>query len=65
MVAGHEGEVEEGLVREFGMDMHTLLYLKWITTGTYCIAQGTLLNVTRQPGREGSLRKNRSMCVDG
>ena len=22
---------EEGIVREFGMDMHTLLYLKWIT----------------------------------
>ena len=21
----------EGVVREFGMDMHTLLYLKWIT----------------------------------
>ena len=21
----------EGMVREFGMDMHTLLYLKWIT----------------------------------
>ena len=26
MVAGGEG-----VVREFGMDMHTLLYLKWIT----------------------------------
>ena len=22
---------EEGIVREFGMDMYTLLYLKWIT----------------------------------
>ena len=22
---------EEGIVREFGMDTHTLLYLKWIT----------------------------------
>ena len=21
----------EGIVKEFGMDMHTLLYLKWIT----------------------------------
>ena len=21
----------EGIVREFGIDMHTLLYLKWIT----------------------------------
>ena len=31
----------EGIVREFGMDMCTLLYLKWITTRTYC---GTLIN---------------------
>ena len=31
MVAGHEGEVGEGIVREFGMDVYTLLYLKWIT----------------------------------
>ena len=38
----------EGIVREFGMDMYTLLYLKWITR-TYCIAHGTLLNVMRQP----------------
>ena len=25
------------------MDMHTLLYLKWIITRAYCTAQGTLL----------------------
>ena len=31
MVAGHEGEVGEGIVRELGMDVYTLLYLKWIT----------------------------------
>ena len=24
-------EWEEGIVTEFGMDMYTLLYLKWIT----------------------------------
>ena len=23
---------EEGIVREFGMDMYTLLYFKWITS---------------------------------
>ena len=29
---GHQGEGwEEGIVREFGMDVYTLLYLKWIT----------------------------------
>ena len=25
------GKIGEGIVREFGMDMYTLLYLKWIT----------------------------------
>ena len=28
---GLEGEEREGIVREFGMVMYTLLYLKWIT----------------------------------
>ena len=36
--------------REFGRDTWTLLYLKWITKKTYCIAQGTLPNVPCQPG---------------
>ena len=32
MVAGRrEKGCGEGIVREFGMDMYTLLYLKWIT----------------------------------
>ena len=43
MVAGAcgVGGGQEGIVREFGMDMYTLLYLKWITNkdllvlGTY------------------------------
>ena len=25
------GRMEEGIIRGFGMDMYTLLYLKWIT----------------------------------
>ena len=37
----------------------------WTTTRTYCVAQGTLLNVTWQPGWEGSLGKNGSMYVYG
>ena len=40
----------EGIVREFGMDMDTLLYLKWITSKDLGIAQGTLLSVTWQHG---------------
>ena len=45
--------MREEIVREFGMDMYLLLYLKWITTRNYCIPRGTLLNVMRQPGWEG------------
>ena len=26
------GQTGEGIVKEFGMDVYTLLYLKWITT---------------------------------
>ena len=59
------GEWREGVVREFRMDMYTLLYLKWITTRTHCIAQGTLLNVMWQPGREGSLGENEYMYMYG
>ena len=55
----------ERIVREFGMDMYTLPYLKWITTGTYYIAQGTLLNVIWQPGWKGSLGENEYMYMYG
>ena len=44
MVAREE-RWRKGIVREFGMDMDTLLYLKWIINKFYCIAPGTLLNV--------------------
>ena len=49
------------LTRECGMDMYTLLY----PTRTYCIAQGTLLNVMWQPGWEGSLEENVYMYMYG
>ena len=39
--------IGEGIIREFGINMYTLLYLKWIT---HCIAKGTLVNVMGQPG---------------
>ena len=55
MVTRREGW-GEGIVREFGMDMYTLLYLKWITKkNPLYIAHGTLLNVMWQLGWEGSL----------
>ena len=34
-----------GTVREFGMDMHTLLYSKWITNKSYHMAHGALRSV--------------------
>ena len=40
------GRMGDGTVREFGMDTYTLLYLKWKPRGAYCMAEGTLLNVT-------------------
>ena len=52
MVSGGKDE-GEGILREFGMYIYTLLY-----TRTYCIAHGTLLNVTWQHGWEGSLGEN-------
>ena len=36
---------EEGTVREFGTDMYTLLYLKWITKKDLLYSTGTLLNI--------------------
>ena len=53
MVAGVQAEGQgwgEGIVREFGMDRYTLLYLKWITSKDLLIIQRTLLNVMWQPG---------------
>jgi len=42
--------------REFGMDMYTLLYFKWIINLPY--STGTLLGVIWQLGQEGSLGEN-------
>ena len=50
--------MREGMVREFGTDMYTLLYLKWITNKITNRARGTLLNVMWQPGWQGSLGEN-------
>ena len=50
--------------RELGMDMYTVLYLKWITR-TYGIAHRTLLSVMWQPGQEGSLGENWYICTYG
>ena len=55
----------ERIVREFGMDRYTLIYLKWITNKDLLIIQRTLLNVMWQPGWEGSLGKNGYLYMYG
>ena len=51
MVAGgREKGCEEGVVREFGMYVYTLLYLKWITNKDLLSSTGNLVNVMWQPG---------------
>ena len=65
MVVGGGKDGGKEIVKEFGMDMCTLLYLKWITTKTSCIAHGTLLNVMWQPRWKGSLGKNGCMYMHG
>ena len=53
----------EQIVREFGMNMYTLLYLKWITYKNLPYSTG---NSTQwQPGWEGNLGKNRCMYLYG
>ena len=55
----------EGIVREFGMDMYTLLYFKWITNQGLLYSTGNLLNVIWQPGGEWGLGENGSVCTYG
>ena len=63
MVARGE-EWGKWITREFGVDMYTLLYIKWITNRVLLYtAQGTLLSVTWQPGWEGSLGENGCMYM--
>ena len=50
---------EGGMNWEIGIDIYTLLilYIKWITSETYCIAQGTLLSALWSPKWERTPRK--------
>ena len=56
----------EGIVREFGTDMYTMLYLKWITSKDLLYStRGILLSFIWQPELEGSLGENGYMCTYG
>ena len=49
------GRMGKGIVRKFGMDVYTLLYLKWTVNKDLLYSSWNLLNVIWQPGWEGSL----------
>ena len=44
------GKDWEGIVREFGMDMYMLRYLKWVANKFLLYSTGTLLHVMWSPG---------------
>ena len=52
-------------VRQFGIDVYLLLYLKWTTSKVVLyIAQGTMLNVVGQSGWRGVWgRMDTSICM--
>ena len=52
------GRMGEGIVREFRMDMYTLLYLKWITNKNLLCSTGNSAQRYVAPGWEGSLGEN-------
>ena len=56
---------EEGIVKDSGKIMYTLLYLKCITNKNPYIVHGTLLNIMCQPGWEWGLGENGYMYVHG
>ena len=47
-----------GIVREFGIDMYTLLYLKWITNKVLLYSTGNSAQCYVAAWMEGSLREN-------
>ena len=52
----------EGIVKDFGKVMYTMLYLKQITNKNLLYTHGTLLNVMCQPGQRG-IRGRMDTCV--
>ena len=55
---GVGGKVGGKIVKETGMDVYTLLYLKRMTNKDLLHTHGTLLSIMWQPGEEGSLGQN-------
>ena len=59
------GEIGEWIVRELGMDMYTLLYLKWRTNRDLRYSTWNSAQVTWRPGWEEGLGENGSMYLYG
>ena len=53
----------EGVVKDFGKVMYTLLYLKWIPSKDLVYSTGNSLNVLCQSGCEWCLGENGYMCM--
>ena len=64
MVTGGEGW-ERRIVREFGMDKHMLLYLKWITNKDLLYSTWNSAQCYVAAGWEGGLGKNGDMYMYG
>ena len=62
MVAGWEG-CGEVIVREFGMNIYTLLYFKWITKGLYSTGNSVQMLYGSLDGRGDWGRMDTSICV--
>ena len=55
----------KGTVRESGMDMHTLLYLKWITNKDLLCGTGNSAHCDVAAWRGGGLGENADMYMHG
>ena len=60
-----ERRMREGIVREFGLHMYTLLYLKWMTNKDLLVWHMELCSMLWQAGCKGSLGENGYMCIRG
>ena len=57
------GRMEEGIFRELGMDMYTLLYLKWITNKDLLYSTGNSVQCYVAAWMEGELEENGYMYM--
>ena len=48
---------------EFRVGGCKLLHLKWISKGSYCIAQGTISSLQEENRMEDNVRKGMCICV--